>query len=77
MAENERMGREERSRTLATTSNAVAASGGTAGLSDIGITSSGIDNMAPEAGAEDVADTESDMGGEGELGDSAGVDQNI
>ena len=77
MAENERMWREERSRTLATTSNAVAASGGTAGLSDIGITSSGIDNMAPEEGTEGVADTESDMGSEGELGDSAGVDQNI
>ena len=77
MAENERMWREERSRTLATTSNAVAATGGTAGLSDIGITSSGIDNMAPEESAEDVADTEPDMGGEGEAGYSAGEDQNI
>lgn len=75
MAENERMWREERSRTLAT-SSAVATSGGTAGLSDIGITSSGIDNMAPE-GTEGVADTETDMGSEGELGDSAGEDQNI
>ena len=34
--------------------------GGSAGLSDIGITSSGIDNMAPDMG--DESEEEMDMG---------------
>jgi hypothetical protein len=46
LAENERMWKEERSR-LTKTFDAAGGSSPTAGLSDIGITSSGIDNMAP------------------------------
>jgi hypothetical protein len=51
LAENERMWKEERSR-LTKTFAPDAAGGGAApsGLSDVGITSSGIDDMAPEDG---------------------------
>lgn len=58
LAENERMWKEERSRLSKTFASDNNASGPAAGLSDIGITSSGIDNMA---GAEDLsAGTETD-----------------
>ena len=56
MAENERMWKEERSRLTKTFALDAGAGGGagspTSGLSDVGITSSGIEGMAPEAGAE-------------------------
>lgn len=61
VAENERMWREERRRTpgaVDTQTNTMGS--GTAGLSDIGITSSGIDNMAPDMG--DESGEEMDMG---------------
>jgi len=73
LAENERMWKEERSRLTKTF--APEASGGgsaTSGLSDVGITSSGIDDMAPDAeeagapadtGAAPVSDTEVDSFG--------------
>ena len=50
LAENERMWKEERSRLTKTLAPDQQAAGGSApsGLSDIGITSSGIDGMAPE-----------------------------
>lgn len=82
LAENERMWKEERSRltkTFAPDAGAGAVGGGLggmggaggsapAGLSDVGITSSGIDDMAPEGeeGAEGtpVSDTEVDSFGE-------------
>ena len=60
MEENERMWKEERSRLTKTfapdTGGAAGGMGSpTSGLSDVGITSSGIEGMAPEGG---------DMGGE-------------
>lgn len=58
MAENERMWKEERSRltkTFAPEQGAGAGGSPTSGLSDVGITSSGIDGMAPEGG--DIDDT--------------------
>jgi hypothetical protein len=55
------MWREERRRTTAAVdTDANNMGGGTAGLSDIGITSSGIDNMAPDMG--DESGEEMDMG---------------
>ena len=50
LAENERMWKEERSRLTKTFAPDTGATGGspTSGLSDVGITSSGIDDMAPE-----------------------------
>lgn len=50
MAENERMWKEERSRLTKTFAPEQGTGGGSApiGLSDVGITSSGIDDMAPE-----------------------------
>lgn len=69
LAENERMWKEERSRLTKTFAPEPSASSAPAGLSDIGITSSGIDNMSPdeemsgiEGEAEDtpVSDTEVD-----------------
>jgi hypothetical protein len=50
MAENERMWKEERSRLTKTFAPEQGAGGGspTSGLSDVGITSSSIDGMAPE-----------------------------
>ena len=54
MEENERMWKEERSRLTKTFAPDAGAGGGagspTTGLSDVGITSSGIDGMAPEGG---------------------------
>jgi hypothetical protein len=73
MAENERMWKEERSRltkTFAPEAGAGAGAGGlgspTSGLSDVGITSSGIDNMAPEntedpTGAPDTGATDTEV----------------
>ena len=60
MAENERMWKEERSRLTKTFAPDAGAAGGaagspTSGLSDVGITSSGIDGMAPEGGEEGAA----------------------
>lgn len=69
LAENERMWKEERSRLTKTFAPEPSASSAPAGLSDIGITSSGIDNMSPDdealdTGAEGteapVSDTEVD-----------------
>src|SRR5690606_2973519 len=56
MAENERMWKEERSRLTKTFApEPVGGGSAPAGLSDVGITSSGIDDMAPEdAGMEDM-----------------------
>jgi hypothetical protein len=74
MAENERMWKEERSR-LTKTFAPEQQGGGSApsGLSDVGITSSGIDDMAPEGeegtepgaapGGAGVSDTEVDSFG--------------
>lgn len=66
LAENERMWKEERSRL--TKSFAPEPQGGPggsapAGLSDVGITSSGIDNMSPDD--EELGDVDSDMGDTG------------
>jgi hypothetical protein len=61
LAENERMWKEERSRltkTFAPEPVGGAGGGAASGLSDVGITSSGIDNM----------------GGEDDLGDEMGAD---
>lgn len=65
LAENERMWKEERSRLSKSFAPEQGSAGGggagspTSGLSDVGITSSGIDNMAPEAetGEEPSGDT--------------------
>jgi len=59
LAENERMWKEERSR-LTKTFAAEPMGGGSApaGLSDVGITSSGIDDMSPEGGEEDMTGME-------------------
>ncbi len=64
LAENERMWKEERSRLTKTFAPDQGMGGGAAaGLSDVGITSSGIDDMAPEG----------DMGGEDMEAGGAGV----
>lgn len=78
LAENERMWKEERSRLTKTIAPDAGLGGGmgggmgaspSAGLSDVGITSSGIDNMAPEDEADtgapdaDVSDNEVDSFG--------------
>ena len=58
MAENERMWKEERSRLTKSFAPESMPTAGPAGLSDIGITSSGIDNMSPDVedtGGEDLA----------------------
>lgn len=57
MAENERMWKEERSRLTKTFSPEQQSGMGspTTGLSDVGITSSGIEGMAPEMPDEDIA----------------------
>jgi hypothetical protein len=61
LAENERMWREERSRmTKMTTPD--AAGSAPSGLSDMGITSSGIDGMAPEEGMDDMEGMPDDAG---------------
>lgn len=66
LAENERMWKEERSRlTKSFAPDQGMGGGAAAGLSDVGITSSGIDDMAPEDGAMD------DMGG---MDDAGGMD---
>jgi hypothetical protein len=61
LAKNERMWKEERSRLTRTFAPEQPAGSAPSGLSDIGITSSGIDNMAPEGdegveGAPDAGD---------------------
>lgn len=73
LAENERMWKEERSRLTKTFAPETSGAGSaTSGLSDVGITSSGIDDMAPDAeeagapadtGAAPVSDTEVDSFG--------------
>jgi hypothetical protein len=57
LAENERMWKEERSRLTKTFAPEPAGGSAPAGLSDVGITSSGIDDMAPdeEPGGEGMA----------------------
>lgn len=65
MAENERMWKEERSRLTKSFSPESMPTAGPAGLSDIGITSSGIDNMSPDigdTGNEDFAEPGADTG---------------
>ena len=52
MEENERMWKEERSRLTKTFAPQQSGGSPTSGLSDVGITSSGIDGMAPEGGEE-------------------------
>jgi hypothetical protein len=77
LAENERMWKEERSRLTKSIPAEQGGGSSSTGLSDIGITSSGIDNMAPEGGADtdefepsgeegapEVTDTEVDSFGE-------------
>ena len=62
LAENERMWKEERSRltkSFAPDQGMAGGGGATAGLSDVGITTSGIDDMAPE---------------DGDMGDAGGMD---
>jgi len=74
LAENERMWKEERSRLTKTFAPEPQAGGAPSGLSDVGITSSGIDDMAPEGeeGAEgtepgaDTGATDAEVGGFGE-----------
>lgn len=62
LAENERMWKEERSRLTKTNApDATGAGSAPAGLSDVGITSSGIDDMAPEDDMGDVTGMD-DMG---------------
>lgn len=68
LAENERMWKEERSRlTKSFAPEQVGGGGAPAGLSDIGITSSGIDNMSPD---EDNIDTEGGMDAEAPVSDT-------
>lgn len=64
LAENERMWKEERSRlTKSFAPEQTGAGGAPAGLSDIGITSSGIDNMSPDEEMTDTGDEPgTDMG---------------
>ena len=63
IAENERMWREERSRNIpADKADELIGGGGGTGLSDIGITSSGIDNMAPE-----IDNIEAELDGMGDV----------
>ena len=65
MAENERMWKEERSRLTKSFAPESMPTAGPAGLSDIGITSSGIDNMSPDigdTGNEDFAEPGADTG---------------
>jgi len=68
MAENERMWKEERSRLTKTFAPDQGSGGATSGLSDVGITSSGIDGMTPDADMADDGvggDTGVDAGGTG------------
>ncbi len=63
LAENERMWKEERSRLTKTFAPDQQAGSPTSGLSDVGITSSGIDGMSPEVDAEEGgAEGGDDMG---------------
>jgi len=74
LAENERMWKEERSRLTKTFAPELAGGSAPAGLSDVGITSSGIDDMAPEGemggeegappGGTEVSDAEIDSFGQ-------------
>ena len=74
LEENERMWKEERSRLTKTFAPEPAGGSAPAGLSDVGITSSGIDDMAPEGemggeegappGGAEVSDTEVDSFGQ-------------
>lgn len=66
LAENERMWKEERNRLSGRASSDSMA--GAAGLSDIGITSSGIENMSPDIG--DIEGPEGDFGDEGNTPES-------
>jgi len=63
LAENERMWKEERSRLTKTFAPEASGAGATSGLSDVGITSSGIDGMSPDAADGDMpAAPEGDTG---------------
>lgn len=53
LAENERMWKEERSRLTKTFAPEPVGGSAPSGLSDVGITSSGIDNMSPEIGQDE------------------------
>lgn len=64
LEKNERMWKEERSRlTKSFAPEPMAGGGAPTGLSDVGITSSGIDNMDAEADAEGMGDMGADAGG--------------
>jgi hypothetical protein len=68
LAENERMWKEERSRLTKTFAPEPGMGGSApAGLSDVGITSSGIDDMAPEG---DMSGEEAGMGAEPSVSDT-------
>lgn len=54
LAENERMWKEERSRLTKTFAAEPMGGSAPTGLSDVGITSSGIDNMTPDEGGEEI-----------------------
>lgn len=68
MEENERMWKEERSRLTKTFAPEPVGGGAPSGLSDVGITSSGIDDMAPEDGID---------GGDADLGDAGVSDAEV
>ena len=71
LAENERMWKEERSRltkTFAPDQQGMGGGSAPAGLSDVGITSSGIDNMAPDQ--EDMGDMEDTDAGTNDVSDA-------
>lgn len=70
LAENERMWKEERSRLTKTFAPEQTGGSATSGLSDVGITSSGIDGMAPEAEPGTEPDATGDSGvSDDEVGD--------
>lgn len=70
LAENERMWKEERSRLTKTFAPEPIGGSAPAGLSDVGITSSGIDDMAPE-------DDEMSGGMEPDMGDTGVSDAEV
>lgn len=72
LAENERMWREERSRlTKSFNADNSSSAGATSGLSDVGITSSGIDNMMPD---EEMMDTGEEFGAEEPVASDSEID---
>jgi len=68
LAENERMWKEERSRLTKTFAPEQGVGSAPSGLSDVGITSSGIDDMAPEG--DEGTDAEAPSGGDTDVTDT-------